>query len=484
MRKQFSIVVLLLFLAACGAERNQAPTAQLSASATSVDVGQQVTIDGSASSDPDGDPLLFRWSLDAPEASSVELVDTRAETITLTPDVAGTYTVHLTVDDGEFESPGASVDIEVAGTGTPTADAGQDQTVDVGDQVQLDGSGSQDPEGDALTYQWSFQQKPQGSNASLSDPNAETPTFTADVGGDYIVGLVVSDGTNDSAMDRVTISAGGGNQPPVADAGADITDASVGTEVVLDGSASTDPDSASLTYFWSFVSKPATSNAALSDATTENARFTPDAAGDYVVELEVSDGDNVDTDTVSVSAELSVTSTCLLISEYIEGSSYNKAIELYNCDSSTIDLSNFGLCLITNDSTTCDTYDFKLSGTLDAGNVVKLCSSRLDATVYDPANCDIVDSTLDYFNGDDRIIVYEDTDDSGGHNATDLPADVFGEPASRPSNQSIWKDVTLRRCNFDRFDGTSGFDFTNYYTASDTIDDFSDFGTPPNEGCN
>lgn len=44
--------------------------------------------------------------------------------------------------------------------------------------------------------------------------------------------------------------------------------------------------------------------------------------------------------------------------------------------------------------------------------------------------------------------------------------------------------MTLRRCNFQRFDGTTGFDFTQFYVASDTVDDFTDFGVPPTEGCN
>ncbi len=89
----------------------------------------------------------------------------------------------------------------------PIANAGLDQTVTTGSLVILDGSGSSDPDGDLLTYSWSFASFPSGSNAALSDPAVVNPTFTADVDGSYVVSLVVNDGTVDSAADTVTITA-------------------------------------------------------------------------------------------------------------------------------------------------------------------------------------------------------------------------------------------------------------------------------------
>ncbi len=479
----FKVVPILLSVAvlsaACGTDRNQAPSAELSADKTEVAVGEQVTLDGTASADPDGDPLLFRWSVDAPQGSSVDVSNHRTRNLTLKPDAPGTYTVRLSVDDGEFESPQASVSLEATGTGAPVADAGDDQSVEVGAEVTLDGTASSDPNGDELTYQWSFQQIPQQSTAELDDPSAATPTFVADVGGEYIVALVVSDGTHDSEPDTVIISAGGDNLPPQADAGEDQT-ADVGREVVLDGSGSTDPDSADLTYFWAFVSRPDGSNAAIQDATTDTARFVPDAEGTYEIELEVSDEASVDTDTVVVTAETSVSTSCLLISEYLEGSGNNKAIEVYNCDDSTLDLTNFGVCIVSNTNTTCTNYDIPLSGELAADEVLTLCNPGLDTAVFDPADCDVVDSSVN-FNGNDRIVIYDDMDASDDFSASDLPVDVFGEIANGPSS-AAWADTTLRRCDFTRLDGASGFDFTQYF-AEFAADDFSDFGEPPVEGC-
>lgn len=92
------------------------------------------------------------------------------------------------------------------GNHKPIADAGDNQLVDVGETVQLDGSRSSDEDGDALTYQWSFTSRAAGSNIALSDDTAVNPTFEVDVAGTYIVQLIINDGTEDSDPDTVTVS--------------------------------------------------------------------------------------------------------------------------------------------------------------------------------------------------------------------------------------------------------------------------------------
>lgn len=88
----------------------------------------------------------------------------------------------------------------------PVADAGEDQVVTVGDTVTLDGSGSTDPEDDALSYSWSITSRPFGSVAILSDASMINPGFVPDREGSYIISLIVNDGTSDSAADSVTIT--------------------------------------------------------------------------------------------------------------------------------------------------------------------------------------------------------------------------------------------------------------------------------------
>lgn len=91
----------------------------------------------------------------------------------------------------------------------PEADAGEDQVVATGETVFLDGSASSDPNDDALTFGWTLIRKPDGSTASLADADTATPSFVADVAGEYEVMLVVSDGVL-SDDDTVEITANGG----------------------------------------------------------------------------------------------------------------------------------------------------------------------------------------------------------------------------------------------------------------------------------
>jgi hypothetical protein len=116
---------------------------------------------------------------------------------------------------------------------------------------------------------------------------------------------VVNDGDLDSSADTVTINYSPSNQAPIANAGSDQA-ATTGNEVTLDGSGSSDNDSDPITYSWSFDTQPASSSASLTNASSVNPRFTPDEAGEYIVELIVNDGmENSAADTASIQASTS-----------------------------------------------------------------------------------------------------------------------------------------------------------------------------------
>ena len=273
-----------------------------------VTTGALVTLDGSASSDGNGDMLIYIWSFESvPAGSAAKLSPQFAPKPTFTADLDGAYVVRLVVNDGSGESMADTVTITAATENSaPVANAGADQNVTTGALVTLDGSGSSDANGDALVYAWSFDSVPSGSTATLVSPTTNKPSFTADLAGSYVVRLVVNDGTVDGIADTVTVTAATGNSVPVANAGAD-QNVIKGEQVSLDGSGSSDANGDLLTYLWSFVSVPSGSTAALASSTTAKPSFKADLEGSYVVRLVVNDG-TVDSvaDTVTITASNSV----------------------------------------------------------------------------------------------------------------------------------------------------------------------------------
>ncbi len=284
---------------------NQSPTAD-AGSDQSVQMPAVVTLDGSASSDSDGDLLTYAWSFDnVPIGSTITaLDDATVVKPTFSPDVAGNYTISLIVNDGLSDSSADTVTI-TAGLDNvpPVANAGADRGVITGRLVTLNGNGSSDANGDSLTYSWSIVSvAPASTVSALSDPAVVYPSFTPDVDGTYVFSLVVSDGEFTSGADSVTVTAAA-NAVPVANAGADQT-APKGITVQLDGSLSSDANGDTLTYLWGVTSVPGGSSVSgLVNDTSITPSFTPDIVGDYVFNLTVNDGDVSSTqDTVVITA--------------------------------------------------------------------------------------------------------------------------------------------------------------------------------------
>ena len=253
----------------------------------SVALGSTVQLDGSASTDVDGDSLSYQWELVSKPAGSAAALANPAEVMpSFTADLAGDYVAQLTVNDGHNHTATASVTITTINA-APTARAGNPQTVTVGSLVHLDGSASSDPDADPLAFAWIFTSKPAGSAATLQGATTAAPSFTADVFGTYVLQLTVADGKGHTATANVSIDTS--NSPPTANAGNPQT-ALVGSTVQLDGSNSSDPDHQPLTYTWSLVSRPSGSSAVLSSLTSAKPTLVVDVRGFYVAQLLVSDG--------------------------------------------------------------------------------------------------------------------------------------------------------------------------------------------------
>ena len=285
-----------------GETENQRPIADAGSDVTQASL-DAVALDGRGSYDPDGDPITLTWTFDrAPDGSGV--MDREApfstnyssETATsFRPDVTGTYIVKLVAEDSKHKTSNPDyVVVSITDAGAPVADAGSDQDGSVGGAFTLDGSGSYDPSGLALTYAWTLSSIPDGSTAALSAGDTVTTGFTADKSGLYLASLRVSNGVATSEADTTVVTVSATNaEPPVASAGDDIEGQDC-TNISLDGSGSYDPNDDALTYLWSIQTKPTgsavTDSESFSDRTAASPTFFADIAGTYKLSLTVFDG--------------------------------------------------------------------------------------------------------------------------------------------------------------------------------------------------
>jgi cytosine/adenosine deaminase-related metal-dependent hydrolase len=192
-----------------------------------------------------------------------------------------------------------------------------------------------------------------------------------------------------------------------------------------------------------------------------------------------------DSFTVDVDVLAAPTTPCLIISEYIEGSgSDNKAVELYNCGASDFDLTNFGICLVSNANTTCNATATFSATNLPSDDVYTVCKSTSgDAVDAIKNDCDEELSNVMNFNGNDRLLVFRDEDgDDSYDDSIDVLTDAFGQPSVEPSGDP-WANSLYRRCDTTPYDATSTFDVSTYYNAYSPTET-SDWGLKPTEACN
>lgn len=242
-----------------------------------------VTLDAGASSDADGDALIYLW--DFGDGSPLMA----GEKVSHVFPRAGRYPVTLRVDDGAGLSNSGALDATtVIINAAPLANAGGNQEVCSGQSVLFDASASTDEDGDLLRYSWDF-----GDGTGSSVVN---PTKTYEMPGTYPVTLKVEDESGSargSDLDRIAVIV---REGPIADAGPDMT-VCVNQEVRMDGTGSTDADGSVNAFEWTFGDGSRASGA------TPIKSF--ERAGDYAVTLTIT-GDAIgqcsplDTDTVQV----------------------------------------------------------------------------------------------------------------------------------------------------------------------------------------
>ncbi len=185
------------------------PPAAVAGDDISAHAGDTVQLDGSESFDdntPAGN-LGYSWAfVSVPGGSTAVLTGADTSMPTFVADVSGTYVLGLVVTDAEGLSSAAD-EVEVSSNNmAPTSVAGADQLVILGASVNLEGSGSTDPEGDSLAFSWSITTAPAGSTASLVGEDTEAPSLLPDIAGVYEIKLDVSDFIGAGTPDTVAIT--------------------------------------------------------------------------------------------------------------------------------------------------------------------------------------------------------------------------------------------------------------------------------------
>lgn len=264
-------------------------------------VGYTVLLNAENSTDADQDALTFNWELTRqPTDSKLGTVNTNSPKLFFSPDVLGYYELVLKVTDARgivssYTQPiyvnNIAPTARIETTATPVVNAPiTNVTMPINTSMVLRGAKSTDPEGDALTYQWSVLTAPEYSLATIQQSTKSTAEFTPDRAGSYTLRLRVTDAKG-AHSDQVLII-NSGNNSPVAVVNADLLQVFRDEAAMLSGRYSFDPDGDKLTYSWTLDTKPAGSTAVITAANQPDFNFKPDVDGSYIVTLQVSDGKN------------------------------------------------------------------------------------------------------------------------------------------------------------------------------------------------
>ena len=178
----------------------------------------------------------------------------------------------------------------------------------------------------------------------------------------------------------------------------------------------------------------------------------------------------------------------LFFSEYAEGSSNNKYVEIYNPSSTTVNLNNYQIKGTNNGTAWGDNgeRELALGGTLTANSVYIICTDAADPTIIAKANLALPYESPVHYNGNDAIAIFG-IDGSGNFTVI---MDVIGVQSSDPGPAG-WnvagvtgatKDHTLVRkssiskgnTNWENSAGTSA---SNSEWEIKDIDDWTSLGT-------
>src|SRR6185503_17808334 len=245
---------------------NRAPIATAGGPYNGVE-GSSVALDGSGSSDPDGDALIYAWDFgDGASATGAKASHTYADN--------GTYTATLTVTDSQGAQTAANVQVTIANVAPSVGPINgvPGDPIAVGTLLTLNASFA-DPGADA---NWQYRVNwgdgtpiSIGFVSSTSVSISSSHTYAAIDTYMVTVSVADKDGARGTSTLNVTIL----NRAPIANAGGPNSGVE-GSSIAFDGSASSDPDGDALSYAWSFGDGASATGATASHKYADNGTYT------------------------------------------------------------------------------------------------------------------------------------------------------------------------------------------------------------------
>ncbi len=249
--------------------------------------------------DSDGSITSYSWSkISGPSSGAITNANSAVTAVTSLSQ--GTYKFELKVTDnmGVFDLDTTQIIVSPPANLPPVANAGPDQKITLPvNIVSLAGSGG-DADGSIVSYLWTKISGP--SSFNIVNSSSPVTDISGLVAGVYDFQLQVADNNGAKANDTIQITVNTAlNAAPIADAGQDITITTPASTVSLKGSG-TDSDGSIVSYLWTKVSGPSSSN--ISTPSLPATNITGLVLGTYLFELKVTDDDGaLGTDTVMIS---------------------------------------------------------------------------------------------------------------------------------------------------------------------------------------
>ena len=275
---------------------NNQPVALFTLAPDTINTGEHVAFDASASYDPDGTIVSYLWKFgDGTKGTGV--------TADHVFNGNGAYTVTLIVTDDDGATGSTTSIVTVLNISPVAAFTENTTSVSENEAIAFDASGSYDPDGTIVSYYWKFGDGTTATGVSIAHAYSQDGTYT--------VSLTVTD--DDGKTDATTATMAVLNKAPVASFTESAEVTTTGDNIAFDASGSYDPDGTIVSYYWNFGDG--------NSATGITVNYAFDHRGTYTVTLTVTDNNGAtdsETKTITISNRQPIASFTANTTEVIE----------------------------------------------------------------------------------------------------------------------------------------------------------------------